>query len=143
MIFVEDKLNNFILSNTRSMKGVSFDRSKRNWEASWLDAQTGKRVKKCFSEGRWGSSARDMAILARRKAEQSGIISTRQQFQTSSNLLTDPETETPTPLSPRITLGKPTTFPLDQNATTQDDLLQQIASRVTKNILLQNKKNTF
>lgn len=41
-------------TSVRSMKGVSFDRSKRNWEASWLDSRTGRRVKKCFSEGRWG-----------------------------------------------------------------------------------------
>lgn len=65
----------------RSMKGVSFDRSKRNWEASWLDARTGRRVKKCFSEGRWGSSARDMAIMARKEAEDSGVISMRQTTQ--------------------------------------------------------------
>lgn len=68
----------------RSMKGVSFDRSKRNWEASWLDARTGRRIKKCFSEGRWGASARDMAIMARKEAEHSGAISTRQQVSTGT-----------------------------------------------------------
>lgn len=85
----------------RSMKGVSFDRSKRNWEASWLDARTGRRIKKCFSEGRWGSSARDMAILARREAEDSGVISTRQQhnptnsIHSSYELLMSPKNNSP------------------------------------------------
>lgn len=94
----------------RSMKGVSFDRSKRNWEASWLDARTGKRVKKCFSEGRWGSSARDMAILARKEAEDSGVISIRQQQQqfspsTFSSPLSDRRNEPPVTAS--IAVGRP------------------------------------
>eukprot|EP00917_Polyrhabdina_sp_WS-2016_P006317 GHVP01014019.1.p1 GENE.GHVP01014019.1~~GHVP01014019.1.p1 ORF type:complete len:445 (-),score=61.12 GHVP01014019.1:82-1416(-) len=55
--------------------GVSFDRSKRNWEASWADTRTGKRVKKCFSEGRWGLQAREKAVAARREAEQLGYVS--------------------------------------------------------------------
>lgn len=95
-------------SHQRSMKGVSFDRSKRNWEASWLDARTGKRVKKCFSEGRWGSSARDMAILARKEAEDSGVISTRQQqFSPSLSCLSPERKNDHHSVPATITVGRP------------------------------------
>lgn len=97
--------------SARSMKGVSFDRSKRNWEASWLDARTGRRVKKCFSEGRWGSSARDMAILARKEAEDSGVISTRQQPHTHSNHRIAPGLQHIPPKHPFEPLVSPTTSP--------------------------------